>query len=47
MSSLKWSNFKSFTCSSLSDRIDFQVMNYRKAHDQLTRAVITVEKVEK
>lgn len=47
----KWSKakkqLKSFTCESLSSRLDFQVINYRRAHDQLGRAVITVDKVEK
>lgn len=36
----------SFVCESLHSRVDFQVINYRKAHDQLGRAVITVDKVE-
>ncbi|MED3959048.1 hypothetical protein P4605_17270 [Priestia aryabhattai] len=36
----------SFVCKSLRSRVDFQVINYRKAHDQLGRAVITVDKVE-
>ena len=47
----KWSKakkqLKSFTCESLRSRVDFQVINYRGAHDQLGRAVITVDKVEK
>lgn len=46
----KWSKAKkllmSFVCDSLRSRVDFQVINYRKAHDQLGRAVITVDKVE-
>ncbi|MFY2251445.1 SF0329 family protein [Priestia megaterium] len=46
----KWSKakkrLKSFVCESLHLRVDFQVINYRKAHDQLGRAVITVDKVE-
>lgn len=46
----KWSKAKkllmSFVCDSLRSRVDFQVVNYRKAHDQLGRAVITVDKVE-
>lgn len=46
----KWSKAKkrllSFVCESLHSRVDFQVINYRKAHDQLGRAVITVDKVE-
>jgi hypothetical protein len=47
----KWSKAKkrldSFICEPLRSRVDFQVINYRKAHDQLGRAVITVDKVEK
>ncbi|MFC7686351.1 hypothetical protein [Ureibacillus sp. GCM10028918] len=47
----KWSKakkrLKSFICAPLQTRIDFQVINYRNAHDQLGRAVITVDKVEK
>jgi len=47
----KWSKakkqLKSFTCESLRSRVDFQVINYRRVHDQLGRAVITVDKVEK
>lgn len=50
MYSPKWSKvkkqLKSFTCDSLRDRIDFQIINYHKAHDQLGRAVITVDKQE-
>ncbi|MBT2719258.1 hypothetical protein J7I90_25580, partial [Bacillus sp. ISL-57] len=46
----KWSKAKkrllSFLCEPLRSRVDFQVINYRKAHDQLGRAVITVDKVE-
>ena len=46
----KWSkaqkHLMSFVCDSLHNRIDFQVINYRKAHDQLGRAVLTVDKVE-
>lgn len=34
---------KSFTCEALNKRIDFQVMRYRKAHDEFGRAVITVD----
>ena len=37
---------KSLTCDSLSKRLDFHVINYRKAHDQLGRAVITLDKKE-
>ncbi|MEK3805429.1 hypothetical protein MHB63_02355 [Bacillus sp. FSL H8-0547] len=47
----KWSKAKkrlmSLVCESLHSRVDFQVINYRKAHDQLGRAVISVDKVEK
>ncbi|MGE8077384.1 SF0329 family protein [Peribacillus loiseleuriae] len=47
----KWSKakkrLKSFICEPLRSRVDFQVINYRKAHDQLGRAVITLDKVEK
>ncbi|SEN97751.1 hypothetical protein SAMN04487786_0667 [Paenisporosarcina quisquiliarum] len=50
MYSPKWSkvkkHLKSFTCDSLKDRIDFHIINYRKAHDQLGRALITVDKKE-
>lgn len=50
MYSPKWSkakkHLKSFTCDSLKNRIDYQIINYRKAHDQLGRAVITVDKQE-
>ncbi|MFT8321507.1 MAG: hypothetical protein ABF649_11420 [Bacillus sp. (in: firmicutes)] len=50
MYSPKWSKAKkhlsNFLCDSLRSRVDFQVINYRKAHDQLGRAVITVDKVE-
>ena len=46
----KWSKAKkrlsSCICASLRSRVDFQVINYRRAHDQLGRAVITVDKVE-
>ncbi|WP_445506157.1 SF0329 family protein [Niallia sp. 03190] len=46
----KWSKAKkhlsNFICEPLRKRVDFQVINYRKAHDQLGRAVITVDKVE-
>lgn len=40
----KWSRakkLKSFICDSLKERVDLHVINYRKAHDQLRRAVIT------
>ncbi|MBY0099393.1 SF0329 family protein [Mesobacillus maritimus] len=47
----KWSKakkqLKSYICESLRMRVDFHIINYRKAHDQLGRAVITVDKVEK
>ncbi|QCR31117.1 hypothetical protein [Lysinibacillus sp. SGAir0095] len=47
----KWSKakkrLKSLVCEPLRSRVDFQVINYRKAHDQLGRAVITVDKQEK
>lgn len=47
----KWSKakkrLKSFVCESLQSKVDFQVINYRKAHDQRGRVVITVDKVEK
>jgi hypothetical protein len=50
MYSPKWSKvkkqLKNFTCNSLKGRIDFHIINYRKAHDQLGRAVITVDKQE-
>lgn len=50
MYSPKWSKakkkLKSFTCDSLKSRIDFHIINYRNAHDQLGRAVITVDKEE-
>jgi len=46
----KWSkakkHLKSLICEPLRSRVDFQVINYRKAHDGLGRAVITVDKVE-
>lgn len=46
----KWSKakkqLKGFICESLKDRIDFHIIIYRKAHDQLGRAVITVDKKE-
>jgi hypothetical protein len=46
----KWSKakkiLKGFICESLKDRIDFQIINYRKAHDQLGKTVITVDKKE-
>ncbi|WP_446430509.1 SF0329 family protein [Peribacillus butanolivorans] len=46
----KWSKAKKrlsdFLCETLRSRVDFQVINYRKAHDQLDRAIITVDNVE-
>ncbi len=46
----KWSNAKkhlqSFICDALRNRVDFHIINYRRAHDQLGRAVITVDKKE-
>lgn len=46
----KWSKAKKqlncLICDSLKDRVDFHIINYRKAHDQLGRAVITVDKKE-
>ncbi|UPM52843.1 hypothetical protein MY490_13495 [Gottfriedia acidiceleris] len=35
-----------FICDSLKNRVQFTVTNYRKAHDQLGRAFITVDKKE-
>ncbi|MFB6799878.1 hypothetical protein ACFCVU_01480 [Peribacillus butanolivorans] len=50
MYSPKWSKAKKrlsdFLCETLRLRVDFQVINYRKAHDQLGRAVITVDEHE-
>ncbi|MFS0655578.1 hypothetical protein [Bacillus sp. 179-C3.3 HS] len=47
---MKWGKAKkrlmSFVCESLRERVDVHVMNYRKAHDQVGRAVITVDKIE-
>jgi hypothetical protein len=46
----QWSKVKkkleSFICDSLKNRVDFTVTNYRKAHDQMGRAFITVDKKE-
>ncbi|WP_100331265.1 SF0329 family protein [Bacillus xiapuensis] len=46
----KWSKakkqLKSLICEPLRDRVDFHVINYRKAHDQLGRAVMTVDQAE-
>jgi len=46
----QWSKVKKklegFICDSLKNRVQFTVTNYRKAHDQLGRAFITVDKKE-
>jgi hypothetical protein len=46
----QWSKVKkkldSFRCEILKDRVQFTVTNYRRAHDQLGRAWITVDKKE-
>ena len=46
----KWSkvkkNLEGFICDSLKIRVDFFVVNYRKADDGLGRAYITVDKKE-
>ena len=46
----KWSKakkrLKGFISPSLKNRVDYQIINYRKAHDRLGRAVITVDKKE-
>ncbi|MBZ9622161.1 MULTISPECIES: hypothetical protein [unclassified Clostridium] len=46
----KWSkvkkNLESFICEALKDRVNFFVVNYKKAHDGLGRAYITVDKKE-
>lgn len=46
----QWSKVKkrldSFKCDSLKERLQFTVTNYRRAHDQLGRAFITVDKKE-
>ncbi|MFL2071944.1 hypothetical protein ACEN32_06530 [Marinilactibacillus psychrotolerans] len=46
----KWSQTKkllmSFLCDDLRSRVDYQLVNYRKAHDQTGRAYITVDKKE-
>lgn len=46
----KWSKLKKklegFICDSLKDRVSYYATNYRKAHDQLGRAYITVDKKE-
>lgn len=46
----KWSKVKkridSFICNSLKGRVQFNIANYRKAHDQLGRVFVTVDKKE-
>lgn len=46
----QWSKVKkrldSFKCDSLKERLQFTVTYYRRAHDQLGRAFITVDKKE-
>lgn len=37
---------KNNLCESLRDRIDFNIIKYRKSHDSLGRAVITLDKKE-
>lgn len=50
MPSLIWSKTKkrlmNLICEPLHTRIDFHVISYRKAHDQMGRAVMTVDKEE-
>ncbi|GAB6254935.1 hypothetical protein PSKAS_04570 [Peribacillus sp. N1] len=50
MRNQQWSKVKkkieSFICDSLKNRVQFTVTNYRKAHDRLGRAFITVDKKE-
>ncbi|MBV6682516.1 hypothetical protein KV679_02305 [Bacillus sp. JRC01] len=50
MPSLIWSKTKkrlmNLICEPLQTRIDFHVISYRKAHDQMGRAVMTVDKEE-
>ncbi|WP_291581946.1 SF0329 family protein [Clostridium sp. UBA6640] len=45
-----WSKTKkyleSFVCETLKGRVEFFVTNYRKAHDEMGRAYITVDKKE-
>jgi len=44
---MRWSKLKKqledFICPSLKGRVEFWVTNYRKAHDQMGRAYITVD----
>lgn len=46
----KWTKLKKqledFLCDSLKGRVAYHVTNYRKAHDQMGRAFITVDKIE-
>ncbi|MED4053553.1 hypothetical protein P4654_05295 [Niallia taxi] len=46
----KWSKAKkqqkNLVCAALKDRVDIHIVNYRKAHDRLGRAVLTVDKKE-
>ncbi|MBX4268435.1 SF0329 family protein [Clostridium estertheticum] len=46
----KWSkvkkNLESFICEALKNRVDFFVVNYKKADDGMGRAYITVDKKE-
>ena len=37
---------KNNLCESLRDRVDFNIVKYRKSHDSLGRAVITLDKEE-
>ncbi len=45
-----WSKIKkrlmNLICDPLQSRIDFHLISYRKAHDQMGRAVMTVDKAE-
>lgn len=44
---MRWSKLKNqledFICLPLKGRVEFWVTNYRKAHDQMGRAYITVD----
>ncbi|MCM3125277.1 hypothetical protein QNH36_02370 [Mesobacillus sp. AQ2] len=50
MRSQLWSKLKkrldSLICDSLKGRVNFTVTNYRRAHDQMGRAFVTVDKKE-
>lgn len=50
MRSQLWSKLKkrldSLVCDSLKGRVNFTVTNYRRAHDQMGRAFVTVDKKE-